>query len=77
MDESTLRQSMLSPGLLLNWKACTNLLRYQVCKILEIPDAAINNNQPLTPPQLAGAGRVKPFREGDILKHAQDLLQVF
>lgn len=35
----------------------------QICKILEIPDAAINNNQPLTPPQLAGAGRVKPFRE--------------
>ncbi|KAL6832049.1 hypothetical protein V8C40DRAFT_263319 [Trichoderma camerunense] len=38
---------------------------HQICEILEIPDEAINNYQPLDLPSMAGAGRVKAFREDE------------
>ncbi|UKZ82729.1 hypothetical protein TrVFT333_010525 [Trichoderma virens FT-333] len=39
---------------------------HQICEILEIPDEAINNYQPLDLPKgMAGAGRVKKFRQDE------------
>jgi hypothetical protein len=53
-------------NILFSWGSSINLPA--VCEVVGIRQSTLNNFSPLPVPQLAGAGRVKPFREGQVRK---------